>query len=96
LLHIVAMDWKRLRSFVRRHRRSIGELSIILVALLTATYWTYEIDVFANEDRMTVKEETIELDEALLLGGLLTLGLLTFRRAPLPRAETRDLAPRSR
>jgi GGDEF domain-containing protein len=32
----------------------------------------YEIDVFANEDRMTVKQETIELDEALLLGGLLT------------------------
>jgi len=71
LLHIVAMDWKRLRSFVRRHRRSIGELSIIVVALLTATYWTYEIDVFANEDRMTVKEETIELDGALLVRGQL-------------------------
>jgi len=72
------MDWKRPRSFVRRHRRSIAELSIILVALLTATYWVYEVDVFANEDRMTVKEKTIELDETLLLGGLLTFALLAF------------------
>jgi diguanylate cyclase (GGDEF)-like protein len=63
---------------MRRHRRSIVELSIILIALLVATYWVYEIDVFANEDRMTVKEKTIELDEALLLSGLATFGMLVF------------------
>lgn len=63
---------------MRRNRRAIAELSLILMGLLSATYWVYEVDVFANEDRTTVKEKTIELDEALLLGGLFTFSMLVF------------------
>src|SRR5262249_39654142 len=72
------MDAARLRSFVRRHRRSISDLSIVLVGMLVATWLAYEIDVFANEDRMTIREQTLELDEVLLLGGLRAVGLLLF------------------
>lgn len=63
---------------MRRHRHGLAELSIILMGILAATYWVYEVDVFANEDRMTVKARTIELDEALLLGGLFAFGMLVF------------------
>jgi predicted signal transduction protein with EAL and GGDEF domain len=72
------MNFLRLRSFVKRHRRSIADISIIVAVMLVATYLVFEIDVFANEDRMTVKEATIELDESLLLRGLLTVSLLGF------------------
>jgi diguanylate cyclase (GGDEF)-like protein len=72
------MDYAQLRSFVIRHRRSIKDLSIVVAMLLVATFLVFEIDVFANEARMTVKEETIELDEVLLLGALLAVGLLVF------------------
>lgn len=63
---------------MRWKRRALLELSIVLMCMLAATYWVYEVDVFANEDRTTVKEKTIELDEALLLGGLFTFGMFVF------------------
>jgi len=68
----------RLRSFVIRHRRPIQDLSILVAVLLVGLYLAFEVDVFANEDKRTVHEQTIELDEVLLLGGVLAVGLLVF------------------
>jgi len=84
------MDFARVTNFVIRHRRSFKDLSVIVALLLVATFLVFEIDVFENEDRMTVKEQTIELDEALLLGGLLAVGLFVFavRRYVEQKRET--------
>lgn len=61
-----------------RHRFAIRDLSMICMGALVATYWVYVIDVFANEFGDGQKHSTIELDEALLVGCLLALGLLIF------------------
>ena len=93
------MDSAQLRNFVVRHRRSIVDLSIIVAFLLIATFLAYKIDVFANEDPAVVKEATIELDEALLLVGLLVAGLLVFsvrRYLDLKRETTRRMVAEER
>jgi diguanylate cyclase (GGDEF)-like protein len=73
-----AMKMSHLRSLLIRHRRSIKDLSILVAILLVGLFVAFEVDIFANEDKMTVHEETVELDEVLLLGGLLAVGLLVF------------------
>ncbi len=80
----------RLRSFVIRHRRSIQDLSILLAILLVGLFIAFEVDIFANESTLTVHEETVELDEVLLLGGILAVGLLVFaiRRNREQKKET--------
>lgn len=81
---------ERLRSFVIRHRFAIADLSIIIAVILVACFVAFEVDIFENEGSVTVHEETIELDEALCIGGLLTVGLLIFsiRRYREQKAET--------
>ena len=85
------MRFERFWKFVKRHRVSITELSLLALFLCVATLLTFYIDVFMEEGRVTAQQEVIELDEALLLGGLLTVGLLVFctRRYLAQRAETR-------
>ena len=93
------MDHAQLRSFVIRHRRSIVDLSILVTFLLIATFLAYKIDMFANENPATVKEATIELDEALLLVGLLVAGLLVFavrRYRDLKRETARRMVAEER
>ncbi len=68
----------RVLDFIIRHRFTIRDLGLLLLALLVAGYLAFEVDVFENESRETVHEETLELDESLALGGLLSLGLLAF------------------
>ena len=68
----------RIRSFIVRHRLTIRDLSLILFGLMVAVYWVYAVDVFENEPGISRKTETIELDEALLIGGLLAFSLLVF------------------
>lgn len=66
------------RSFIIRHRVAAKDLALILVVMLVAAYVAFEWDIYANQDSVTKREETIELDEALSLGGLLSVGLLIF------------------
>src|SRR5580704_2854414 len=68
----------RFWSFTMRHRLAIRDLSIIAAGALAALYFVYAVDVFANEGSVGPKVNVIELDEALLVGGLVTLGLLGF------------------
>lgn len=68
----------KLRSFVIRHRVTLQDLSVILAIMLVAVFLAFEFDVYANQNSVTVREETLELDEVLTLGGLLSFGLLIF------------------
>jgi diguanylate cyclase (GGDEF)-like protein len=72
------MDITRVRSFMSRHRRSIKDLSLILIIMLVAVFYAWQVDIFANEGKVTVKEQTLEVDELLLMGGVLMLAMLLF------------------
>ncbi len=76
---------------VIRHRFTIRDLGLLIAFMLVAGYLAFSIDIFENESRETVHEETVELDESLALGGLLTIGLLVFatRRYQEQKRETR-------
>lgn len=80
----------RFRSFVMRHRSAIRDLSLILAGTVVTLYWVYAIDVFENAPGLPEKAETIELDEALLVGSLVALALLVFawRQYVRQRRET--------
>ena len=67
------------------------DLWFIAIVMVVATFLAFEFDVYANENSMTRKAETIELDEALTLGGLLSIGFLIFawRRYQEQKRETR-------
>jgi diguanylate cyclase (GGDEF)-like protein len=72
------MDSSGIRHFMSRHRRSIKDLSLIALIMLVAAFYAWQVDIFANEANAPPKEQTIEVDELLLLGGLLMLALLVF------------------
>ena len=84
----------RLRSFMTRHRFAIQDLSVVVAVVLVATFLAFEFDIYANQDSVSVRQETIELDEALTLGGILCVGLLIFalRRYQEQKQETRRRA----
>jgi diguanylate cyclase (GGDEF)-like protein len=84
------MDITRMRSFVIRHRTSLKDFTILLAVILVGLYLTFEYDLFKNSDGVSVHQRTIELDEALLLGGIMALGLLAFsmRRYVEQKRET--------
>lgn len=81
----------RTRDFIMRNRIQIQDLSLIILTLLVGAYFAFEIDVFRNEDRVTRHEETIELDEVLVLSVLLAGGMLIFtaRRYREQKLETK-------
>jgi diguanylate cyclase (GGDEF)-like protein len=61
-----------------RHRTSLKDFSILIAIILVGLYFTFEIDIFENSNGASVHQRTIELDEALLLGAIMALGLLVF------------------
>jgi diguanylate cyclase (GGDEF)-like protein len=67
-----------LRSFYMRHRVTINDLGIIAAAVAVLAYLCFSLDVFMTEGQVSSAEQTIELDEVLLLGIALALGLLIF------------------
>ena len=85
--------WSRIRSFIVRHRIAFRDLSLIAAATLVGLYWVYAVDVFENEGPVSYKASTIELDEALLIGGFLAVALLAFA-AKQYRMQRREVARR--
>ena len=81
----------RLRRFTARHRVTIQDLSGLFAIMVVATFLAFEFDIYKNQDGISRHEQTIELDEALTLGGLLCVGLLIFslRRYQEQKHETR-------
>jgi predicted signal transduction protein with EAL and GGDEF domain len=72
------MDFVRARSFMVRYRTSLKDFSILIAVFLVGLYLTFEYDIFKNSDGVAMHERTVELDETLLLGGIMALGLLAF------------------
>ncbi len=64
------------RAFIIRHRRSIADLMVILVVVLVGLYLALEYDFFVEAGQESSQQKTIQLDEALLLGAILAVGLL--------------------
>ena len=79
-----------------RHRVTLQDLSVILAVVLVATFLAFEFDIYENQASTTVREKTIELDEALTLGGLLCSGLLIFAVLTARRYQEQKLENRRR
>ncbi|HZL30075.1 MAG TPA: diguanylate cyclase [Pseudolabrys sp.] len=73
----------RVTRVMTKHRTKIFDLGFILVLLGAATLFMFEVDVFQNEGSLSPKQETIELDELLVLTTLTMFAALayTWRRA---------------
>jgi hypothetical protein len=84
------------KLFMTRHRTTIQDLCVLLAIMLVAAFLAFEFDIYANENSATVREQTIELDEALTLGGLLCVCLLIFALRRYSEAEARNLLADSR
>src|ERR1700744_3539109 len=84
------MDLSKVRDFVSQHRSSFKDLSLIVLIMLIAIYYAWQVDIFKNQDNLPPRLQTIEVDEVLLLGGLLMTALLVFavRRYVEQRRET--------
>jgi diguanylate cyclase (GGDEF)-like protein len=99
-----AMTWETTRSFIIRHRVSIGDLALLAAVMAVAAYIAFDVDVFMHESQLTPRKAIIELDEMALLGALLAVGLLAFgwrryaeqkrevRRRMAAEAQARELA----
>ena len=60
-----------------RFRNSLWELAVLVAVLLVGAYLAFEYDIFRRTDGV-VRLRTIELDEGLLLGGVMAVGLVIF------------------
>ncbi|MBS0331861.1 MAG: EAL domain-containing protein [Proteobacteria bacterium] len=71
------------RSYAVRHRVKIFDLGFIAIVLLAAALIAFEVDIFENAPGVSRKQETVELDELLLLTVFAVCGVLffTWRRA---------------
>ncbi|MCJ8151773.1 putative bifunctional diguanylate cyclase/phosphodiesterase [Shinella sedimenti] len=61
-----------------RHRVSINDLGIILAAVAVLAYLCISLDIFVTQGQVSSAEQAVELDEMLLLGVALAIGLLIF------------------
>ncbi len=73
-----------------RHRFAIRDLSMVGAGLAVAVYWVFAVDVFDGSAHGSTADVRLELDEALLVGVILSLGLLVFawRQYRRQRRET--------
>jgi diguanylate cyclase (GGDEF)-like protein len=72
------MDLTKIKGFAIRHKVQIQDLSVLVAVLLVMAFIAFEVDIFVTEGTVAESGKKIELDELLLLGGLLSLGLLLF------------------
>jgi diguanylate cyclase (GGDEF)-like protein len=81
--------WK----YILRHRISIQDLGMVLAAVLVLTYVAYAVDIFVTQGGAATGQRAIELDEALLIGAVLAVGLLIFAMRRY-REQKREMARR--
>jgi hypothetical protein len=60
-----------------RFRSSLWDLAVLVAVLLVGAYLMFKYDIFRGVGGV-VRGKTIELDEGLLLGGVMALGLVVF------------------
>lgn len=82
--------WTRIARLAFRHRLALRDLALLVAVMAVLAYIGFSIDVFENAPGASPHEQVIELDEVLLLGVLLAIGLLLFaiRRWQAQRRET--------
>lgn len=92
------MDWQRIRSFIIRHRYTIRDAMLLLGGLAVMLYCAWAYDLFEHEGALNEHQAVIELDEALLIGVLLCLGLLAtgWRHYRVQRREVERRAAAER
>jgi diguanylate cyclase (GGDEF)-like protein len=80
---------KDLKAYAMRNRVKIFDLGFIVILLAVAALFAFEVDIFENAPGVSPKQETIELDELLLLVSLTIGGVLfyTWRRASEHKRE---------
>lgn len=83
----------RVWNFSVKHRVSLQDLSLILAVVLVLAYVAYAVDIFVTQGSVPIEQKIIELDEALLLGGVLAVGLLIFA-ARRYQEQKREMARR--
>jgi hypothetical protein len=67
----------RISRFISRHRVVVRDLALIAAFVALGMTLAYRVDIFPNDGDGGPRPRTIELDEALLVGGLtLTAGIL--------------------
>jgi len=76
-------------KFVMRHRVKLQDLTLLIAAVLVTAYVLLQVDVFIASDMRPV-ENTIESDEAPVLGAVLSIAMLIFawRRMREQKRET--------
>ena len=74
-----------------RHRASLCEWNLIIFVVLVMAFVSWQVDIFETEGSVTSTQQTIELDESLLLGGIFAVGLLIYsmRRLNEQKRESR-------
>jgi diguanylate cyclase (GGDEF)-like protein len=92
------------KAFMTRHRTNLTLACILGALLLVTVYLAFELEFFAHPGQISNAQRVIDLDEILVLSGLLTLGLLIMsirlyveqrhetRRRILAEQHVRDLA----
>jgi len=88
------MDEDTVRSFIIRYRFTIRDALLLGLGLALLVYCTWAYDLFANESGVSEHQAVIELDEALLVGAVLGLGLVVVIWR-FYRAHWRDMARRA-
>lgn len=74
---------RRLATMAVKHRVKIFDIGFILVGLAVAALFAFEMDIFIRQGQVSLAEETLELDELMVLVTLTLCGALvyTWRRA---------------
>jgi diguanylate cyclase (GGDEF)-like protein len=80
---------KTLKAYVMRNRVKIFDLGFIAILLVVAALFAFEVDIFENAPGVSRKQETVELDELLMLVSIAIGGVLfyTWRRAAEHKRE---------
>lgn len=82
----------RLWSFSVRHRASIRDIGILAAILAVLAYLVFEMRILVAEGTMTDGQQRSALNETMLLGAVLSIGMLVFsirRYRDLRRETTR-------
>jgi diguanylate cyclase (GGDEF)-like protein len=65
-------------NFLMRHRILVRGCWIVLATALVGLIVAYKVDIFPNEGTTGVRQNTIELDEALMVAAITMLAILIF------------------
>ncbi|WP_186332230.1 putative bifunctional diguanylate cyclase/phosphodiesterase [Bordetella genomosp. 13] len=76
-----------------KHRVTLTDLGMLAAVIAVLAYLCVEFDLFLTEGSTSADERIVELDEMLLVGGVLMLGLLIFSLRRY-REQKREMAQR--